>query len=158
MSGISVAERLPRRVPRTPPAVDDVRVPDRLDPATVDVVTDEFCGTYGSRAARIAFYGPATSTSTHRGASGASGPAPRRSTRRPCSCVGGLDRLVPPAFARHVGAALPAADQVVLRDRGHVPQVELAGEANRLVRAHIEAASRRPGGAEAATAGLARSA
>jgi pimeloyl-ACP methyl ester carboxylesterase len=133
--------------------------PDRLDPATVDVVTDEFCRTYRSRAARIAFYAAARNIYLDP-PWGERGFWARLAALEPPALFvwGDCDGIVPPAFARHVGAALPAADQVVLRDCGHVPQVELAGEANRLVRAHIEAASRRPGAAHAATTGLARSA
>ena len=43
---------------------------------------------------------------------------------------GAQDRVIPPGFARHVGAALPAAEQVVLEDCGHVPQVELPEPTN----------------------------
>lgn len=34
------------------------------------------------------------------------------------------DPLIPPAFARHVHQWLPSAEQLILEDCGHVPQVE----------------------------------
>jgi pimeloyl-ACP methyl ester carboxylesterase len=133
--------------------------PDRLDPATVDVVTDEFCRTYRSRAARIAFYAAARNIYLDPPWGDRGFWARLAALEPPALFVwGDCDRLVPPAFARHVRAALPAADQVVLRDCGHVPQVELPSEANQLARAHIEAASRPLDAARAAARGLARSA
>jgi pimeloyl-ACP methyl ester carboxylesterase/putative sterol carrier protein len=46
---------------------------------------------------------------------------------------GERDLLVPAAFARHVTAALPNAQSVVLRDCGHVPQFELPDRTHELV-------------------------
>ena len=43
------------------------------------------------------------------------------------------DRLIPAGFSRHVEAALPQAEQVILEDCGHVPQVELAERTNGLI-------------------------
>ena len=57
---------------------------------------------------------------------------------------GDADKLVPASFARHVAEALPSAEQIVLTDCGHVPQVELAERTNRLIRDHVAAASRLP--------------
>ncbi|MET0750388.1 MAG: hypothetical protein ABWZ43_04940, partial [Solirubrobacterales bacterium] len=57
------------------------------------------------------------------------------------------------AFARHVAEALPGAEQVILDDCGHVPQVEFAERANLLIGAHSAAAS---AGAEPAAGGVLR--
>jgi pimeloyl-ACP methyl ester carboxylesterase len=117
--------------------------PDRLDPATADVVTDEFCRAYRSRAVRVAFYAAARSIYLD-APWGAKGLWTRLAELEPPALFvwGEGDRLVPAAFARHVERALPAARQVVLAECGHVPQVELAAETNRLVRAHIDASRR----------------
>jgi pimeloyl-ACP methyl ester carboxylesterase/putative sterol carrier protein len=52
---------------------------------------------------------------------------------------GKRDRLVPSSFARHVDAAIPQADSVVLPDCGHVPQFEQPEETARLTRAFLDA-------------------
>jgi pimeloyl-ACP methyl ester carboxylesterase len=63
---------------------------------------------------------------------------------------GDSDRLVPAGFSRHVASILPGADQVVLEECGHVPQVELPEATNRLIREHLAAnAVRQPVSAHA---------
>jgi pimeloyl-ACP methyl ester carboxylesterase len=122
--------------------------PERLDPAAADVAVDEFCNTYRSRTARIAFFAALRNIyldAPH----GKRGLWTRIRELRPPSLFvwGDSDRLVPAAFARHVRDAVPAARQVVLPECGHVPQVELADRTNALIRSHIagyaEARSRR---------------
>jgi pimeloyl-ACP methyl ester carboxylesterase len=115
--------------------------PDRLDPAAADVAADEFCRTYRSRSARIAFFAALRNIyldAPH----GERGFWTRLATLEPPALFvwGEGDRLVPAGFARHVAAALPAAEQVVLPRCGHVPQVELAERTNALIRDHIAAA------------------
>jgi pimeloyl-ACP methyl ester carboxylesterase len=112
--------------------------PERLDPATADIACDEFSRTYRSRAARIAFYAAARNIyldAPH----GDRGLYTRlRELDLPSLFVWGeKDRLVPAAFSRHVGEAVPEVDQVVLEDCGHVPQVELPDETNALIRETI---------------------
>jgi pimeloyl-ACP methyl ester carboxylesterase len=107
--------------------------PERLDPAAADVAADEFCRTYRSRSARIAFFAALRNIyldAPH----GKVGFWTRLAHLRPPSLFvwGDRDRLVPAAFARHVAAALPSSQQVVLPDCGHVPQV--------LIRDHIATA------------------
>ena len=129
--------------------------PDRLDPAIADVVADEFCRTYRSRAARVAFF--ATARNIYLDPPwGERGLWTRLAAVEPPTMFvwGDGDRLVPAAFARHVAAALPAARQVVLAECGHVPQVELPVETNRLIREHVETSGER----RAAPARLARTA
>jgi pimeloyl-ACP methyl ester carboxylesterase/predicted lipid carrier protein YhbT len=115
--------------------------PDRLDPAAADVAADEFCRTYRSRSARIAFFAALRNIyldAPH----GKRGFWTRLAELRPPSLFvwGESDRLVPVGFARHVAEALPSSHQVVLPDCGHVPQVELAEQTNALIRDHIAAA------------------
>jgi pimeloyl-ACP methyl ester carboxylesterase len=122
--------------------------PERLDPATAEIVIDEFCRAYRSRAARVAFYAAARCIYLD-APWGENGLWARLANLSPPALFvwGEADRLVPAAFSRHVARALPAARQVVFADCGHVPQVELAAETNRLVRSHIEAS---PGSVEPA--------
>jgi pimeloyl-ACP methyl ester carboxylesterase len=50
---------------------------------------------------------------------------------------GDRDRLVPSSFERHVVAAVPDAQSVVLHDSGHVPQFEHPQRTNELTRAFL---------------------
>jgi pimeloyl-ACP methyl ester carboxylesterase len=114
--------------------------PERLDPAVADVVADEFCRTYRSRAGRVAFYASARNIYLDR-PWGENGFWTRLESLEPPALFmwGDSDRLVPPAFSRHVEQALPDARQVLLAECGHVPQIELAETANRLIREHVAA-------------------
>lgn len=112
--------------------------PERLDPAAADVAADEFCRTYRSRTARIAFFAALRNIyldPPH----GKRGLWTRLAELEPPSLFvwGEQDRLVPAAFSRHVTEALPSAQQVVLPECGHVPQVELADRTNGLIRDRI---------------------
>ncbi len=115
--------------------------PERLDPASADIACDEFCRTYRSRSARVAFYAAARNIyldAPH----GEKGLWTRlRALDLPSIFVwGDQDRLVPAGFSRHVAEALPNARQVVLPDCGHVPQVELPEQTNALIAETIAAA------------------
>ena len=113
--------------------------PERLDPAAADIAADEFCRTYRSRSARIAFFAAARNIyldAPHgeRGLwtrlAGLSTPA--------LFIWGDRDRLIPAAFSPQVAEVLPDARQVVLSECGHVPQVELPERANGLIREQVE--------------------
>jgi pimeloyl-ACP methyl ester carboxylesterase len=112
--------------------------PERLDPAAADIAADEFCRTYRSRSARIAFYAAARNIYLD-APDGEDGLWTRLAgLRSPALFIwGDRDRLVPAAFSRHVADVLPHARQVVLSECGHVPQVELPARANGLIREHV---------------------
>ena len=112
--------------------------PERLDPVAADIAADEFCRTYRSRAARVAFFAAARNIYLD-APYGERGFWTRISKLepRPLFVWGEEDRLVPVAFARHVAEALPEARQVILPECGHVPQVELPSETNALLREHL---------------------
>jgi pimeloyl-ACP methyl ester carboxylesterase len=108
--------------------------PERLDPVTADVVADEFCKTYRTRSARVAFYAAARNIyldPPH----GEKGFWTRLARLQPEALFlwGDHDRLVPAGFARHVSDALPGARQEILSDCGHVPQVELPDRTNPMI-------------------------
>lgn len=114
--------------------------PERISPAIEEIAADSFSRAYRSRAARIAFYAAARNIyleSPH----GETGFWNRLTgLQTPALFIWGEnDRLVPAAFARHVGRALPAARSVVLEGCGHVPQLELPDVANGMLAEHIAA-------------------
>jgi pimeloyl-ACP methyl ester carboxylesterase len=114
--------------------------PERLDPATADLVADQFCETYRTRSARVAFYAAARNIyldAPH----GEDGFWTRLARLEPEAMFlwGDHDRLIPAGFARHVAEALPGARQEVLADCGHVPQVELPDRTNSMIADHIAA-------------------
>ena len=101
--------------------------PDDIDPSVADVVVDEFQRIYASAGGRIAFLSSARNIYLdapygHNGFYG------RLSQLQPPALFvwGSHDRVIPPAFARHVTRWLPSAEQIVLDGCGHVPQVERA--------------------------------
>ncbi len=108
--------------------------PERLDPAVAEIACEEFCRTYRSRSARIAFYAAARNIylDTPHGDRGMW--TRLAALERPAMFVwGDSDTLVPPAFAAHVDRVLPGARQTVLPECGHVPQVELPERTNALL-------------------------
>jgi pimeloyl-ACP methyl ester carboxylesterase len=116
--------------------------PERLDPAAADIAADEFCRAYRSRSGRVAFFAAARNIYLDR-PDGENGFWTRLGYLSPPALFvwGDADRLVPAAFARHVAEALPDAQQVVLSECGHVPQVELPTRTNALIRARVESSA-----------------
>jgi pimeloyl-ACP methyl ester carboxylesterase/putative sterol carrier protein len=112
--------------------------PERLDPAAAEIAADEFCRSYRSRAARVAFFAALRNIYLDE-PYGSEGFWSRLAGLEPAALFvwGDTDRLVPAGFSRHVTETLPTARQVVLPECGHVPQIELAEETNRLVRDHL---------------------
>ncbi|HMJ34024.1 MAG TPA: alpha/beta fold hydrolase [Baekduia sp.] len=109
--------------------------PDALDPSVADVVVDEFQRIYGSAGGRVAFYASARNIYLDR-PFGHGGFYPRLAELEPPTLFvwGSHDPLIPPGFRRHVGAALPGAEQIVLQGCGHVPQVERAEQTAGMLR------------------------
>jgi pimeloyl-ACP methyl ester carboxylesterase len=99
--------------------------PDAIDPSVADVVVDEFQRIYSSAGGRIAFLSAARNIylDAPYGRNGFYGRLAQ--LEAPSLFVwGSHDRVIPPAFARHVAQWLPSAEQIVLEGCGHVPQVE----------------------------------
>lgn len=108
--------------------------PGAIDPSIADVVVDEFENVYRSPAARLAFLTSARNIYLDH-PFGTGGFYPRLSQLQPPALFvwGTHDRLVPPALSRYVAEWLPSAEQIVLEDCGHVPQVEKAEQTNGLL-------------------------
>lgn len=118
--------------------------PERLDPSVADIAADEFCRTYRSRAARIAFYAAARNIYLDPPWGERGFWARLADVEQPSLFIwGDSDRLVPAGFSRHVAEALPEATQVVLPECGHVPQVELPETTGKLLRGHLGAGAAR---------------
>ena len=107
---------------------------DAVDPSVADVVVEEFQRIYASPAARFAFLASARNIYLDK-PFGRGGFYPRLSElTAPAMFVWGThDPLIPQGFKRHVERWLPRAEQVVIEDCGHVPQVERPDETNDLL-------------------------
>jgi pimeloyl-ACP methyl ester carboxylesterase len=107
---------------------------DRVDPSVADVVVDEFRRIYASAGARHAFLASARNIYLER-PFGEGGFYPRLAELQPPSLFvwGTHDNLIPAGFSRHVRKWLPSAEQIVLDDCGHVPQVERPEQTNGLL-------------------------
>ena len=108
--------------------------PDAIDPSMADIVVEEFQRIYGSRGARLAFLSAARNIYLDK-PFGRGGFYPRLSElAAPSLFVWGThDNLIPAQFKRHVERWLPRAEQIVLENCGHVPQVERAEQVNGLL-------------------------
>lgn len=108
---------------------------DLVDPAMAEVVVDEFQRVYGSAGARHAFLASARNLYLE-APFGRRGFYPRLAGLEPPALFVWTrgDRLIPPAFERHVRRWLPRAEQIVLDSCGHVPQVERPEQTNGLLR------------------------
>jgi pimeloyl-ACP methyl ester carboxylesterase len=107
---------------------------DQVDPSVADVVVEEFQRIYGSPGARLAFLASARNVYLER-PFGDDGFYPRLAELEPPALFvwGSHDKLIPAGFARHVAEWLPSAEQIVLEDCGHVPQVERSAQTNGLL-------------------------
>jgi pimeloyl-ACP methyl ester carboxylesterase len=107
---------------------------DRIDPDVASLMVEEFRRIYASRGARYAFLSSARNIYLE-APFGRHGFYPRLAGLEPPALFvwGSHDPLIPPAFGRHVRQWLPSAEQVVMQDCGHVPQVEHPEECNRLL-------------------------
>jgi pimeloyl-ACP methyl ester carboxylesterase len=111
------------------------RDPDALDPAVADIAVDEFRRIYGSPAARASFLTAARNIYLDR-PYGPGGFYDRLAGLRPPALFvwGTHDPLIPAGFSRHVRQWLPDAEQIVLHECGHVPQIERPEQTSGLVR------------------------
>jgi pimeloyl-ACP methyl ester carboxylesterase len=107
---------------------------DLIDPAVADLVVDEFQRIYHTAGARYALLASARNIYLE-APFGRHGFYRRLADLRPPALFvwGSHDRLVPPAFSRHVYKWLPHAEQVTIDACGHVPQVERPNETNELL-------------------------
>jgi pimeloyl-ACP methyl ester carboxylesterase len=107
---------------------------DNVDPSVGDIGCDEFRRIYSSAGARLAFLSSARNIYLD-APFGRNGFYPRLAGLQvPALFVWGThDRLIPPAFQRHVERWLPAAEHMLLEDCGHVPQIERALQTTGLV-------------------------
>ena len=112
--------------------------PDRIDPNLIAGGAEDFCRSYRSRNARIAFFAAARNIYLD-APFGDEGLWTRLGSLRPPALFvwGDHDGLVPAAFERHVAEVLPDARQTVLERCGHVPMIELPAVTHRLIRRHI---------------------
>jgi pimeloyl-ACP methyl ester carboxylesterase len=116
---------------------------DLVDPAVADLVVDEFQRIYHTAGARYALLSSARNIYLE-APFGSHGFYRRLADLRPPALFvwGSHDRLVPPAFSRHVGRWLPQAEQVTIKGCGHVPQVERPEETNELLLSFFSRAER----------------
>jgi pimeloyl-ACP methyl ester carboxylesterase len=122
--------------------------PDRLHPDWYDSFADEFLRIFSLPRGRIAFFSAAREVYLEQ-PRGETGFWDRLSTlRRPTLFVWGAnDWLVPARFERHVLAALPKAESVVIEDCGHVPQYEHPERTHQLTRDFLDRWRKGRGGA-----------
>jgi pimeloyl-ACP methyl ester carboxylesterase len=124
---------------------------DLIDPAVGDLMVDEFRRIYQTAGARYAFLSSARNIYLE-APFGRNGFYPRLAQLQ-CPALfvwGSNDRLVPPAFGRHVSRWLPSAEQVTLSHCGHVPQVECAEQTAALLTSFFARADSRDEGRPAA--------
>jgi pimeloyl-ACP methyl ester carboxylesterase len=116
---------------------------DLVDLAVADLVVDEFQRIYHTAGARFALL--ASARNIYLEAPFGRGGFYRRLSELQAPALfvwGSHDRLVPPAFSRHVRQWLPEAEQVTIERCGHVPQVERPEETNALLLEFFERAER----------------
>jgi pimeloyl-ACP methyl ester carboxylesterase len=117
--------------------------PDALDPSVADVAVDEFQRIYGSAGARFAFLSAARNIYLDKPFGRGGFYTRLADLERPALFVWAThDRLIPPGFRRYVEEALPGAEQIVLNECGHAPQLERPDQVNGLLKrffARVEA-------------------
>ncbi len=112
--------------------------PDSMNPGLADLVVDEFRRTYASPGARVAFlaalrqiyldapFGPHGFYTQLAG------------LKAPSLFIWGThDEVIRPSLRHHVEQWLPSAEQVLLDDAGHIPQVERPEQVSDLLARHF---------------------
>ncbi|MHB8508366.1 MAG: alpha/beta fold hydrolase [Candidatus Dormibacteria bacterium] len=109
--------------------------PERLRDEWYDSFADEFLRVFATPRGRVAFFSSARQIYLE-DAHGKRGFWDRIGSLKPPAMFiwGARDPLVPAGFARHIEAALPQAQSVMLQDCGHVPQYELPDATHALLR------------------------
>jgi pimeloyl-ACP methyl ester carboxylesterase len=112
--------------------------PGGLNPSLAEMVVDEFRRTYSSPGARVAFlaalrqiyldapFGP---DGFYTRLAGLAAPS--------LFIWGTHDEVIRPSLRHHVAQWLPSAEQVLLEDAGHIPQVERPERVGELLRRHF---------------------
>jgi pimeloyl-ACP methyl ester carboxylesterase len=116
---------------------------DAVDPDVGELIVDEFQRIYQSASARLAFL--ASGRNIYLEAPfGRHGFYPRLSTlQAPALFIwADHDRLIPAGFSSYVGEWLPSAEQVVIEQCGHVPQIERPEVVEPLLRDFFERVDR----------------
>jgi pimeloyl-ACP methyl ester carboxylesterase/putative sterol carrier protein len=113
--------------------------PGRLTAQSYEAAAGEFVRVYRRPAYRVAFFSALRQIYLD-DAFGEEGFWGRLPSLAPPALFlwGARDRLVPAGFARHVAAALPGAESIVLPDCGHVPQFEQPDVTHRHVRRFLK--------------------
>jgi pimeloyl-ACP methyl ester carboxylesterase len=119
---------------------------DAVDPSVADIAVTEFQRIYASAGARLAFLSSARNIYLDN-PFGRGGFYPRLSElSAPALFVWGThDPLIPQAFRRHVERWLPRAEQTVIENCGHVPQIEKPEHVNAMLCDFFGAADARAG-------------
>jgi pimeloyl-ACP methyl ester carboxylesterase len=118
---------------------------DLIDPALGELMVDEFRRIYQSAGARYAFWTSMRNIYLE-APFGRGGFYPRLAElQSPALFIWGThDNLVPASFGRHVRRWLPRAEQVILDECGHVPQVEQPEETHALLTRFFAQAEQSP--------------
>jgi pimeloyl-ACP methyl ester carboxylesterase len=115
--------------------------PERMPEGWFEAAADEFARVFKAPGARVAFFSSLKEIYLEEPFGEAGFWSRLGGMRRPALFVWGQrDPLVPLAHAKAVAKCLPNAGSVVLRDCGHVPQFELPGATNRLIRRFLDQA------------------
>ena len=119
--------------------------PDAVDPNLADLVVNDFRRTYASAGGRVAFIAALRNIYLDE-PFGDGGFYPRLAQLAPPSLFiwGAHDTVIPPQLRHHVEQWLPAAEQVLLEDGGHVPQVEQPEHVGDLLARHFAKADTPP--------------
>ena len=124
-------------------ALNAPRRPNKLPPSWHEGAADEFLRVFNTPRGRIAFFSALREIYLDE-PYGKHGFWERLHSLQPPTLFvwGDHDRLVPARFAKHVTRELPNARSVVMKDCGHVPQVERSQQTNELLMGFFERAER----------------
>jgi pimeloyl-ACP methyl ester carboxylesterase len=127
--------------------------PESVDPSLADLVVDDFRRTYASPGARVAFLAAVRQIYLDKPL-GPGGFYPRLAKLAAPSLFvwGARDTVIPASMRHQVSQWLPGAEQVVLGDTGHAPQVEHPEWVSELLHRHFATADAAAGARRGAQA------